>query len=204
MATTQTTAHREAADAARRERIRVPLAPVRGVFGRLMRAWSRRVYGDVLDGGLVMLHHPALLRADVAWEKRIEKWDALDHELKTLAVLASAGTIGCSWCLDFGWFVGHRDGLDLAKLREVPRWRESRVFDERERAVMAYAEAMTVTPPEVTDEMVSGLVEDLGVRAVVELTMMVAVENQRSRFNSAMGLTSQGFSDRCELAPSAR
>jgi alkylhydroperoxidase family enzyme len=81
----------------------------------------------------------------------------------------------------------------------VPRWRESTTFDERERRVMGYAEAMTATPPTVSDDMVSELVEDLGVQAVVELTMMVAVENQRSRFNSAMGLTSQGFSDRCEI-----
>jgi hypothetical protein len=29
--------------------------------------------------------------------------------------------------------------------------------------------------------------------------MMVAVENTRSRFNSALGLTSQGFKDRCEI-----
>lgn len=35
--------------------------------------------------------------------------------------------------------------------------------------------------------------------ALVELTMMVAVENQRSRFNSALGLTSQGFRHRCEV-----
>jgi hypothetical protein len=41
------------------------------------------------------------------------------------------------------------------------------------------------------------------VPAVVELTMVVAVENQRSRFNGAMGLTSQGFSERCELPPPA-
>jgi len=35
--------------------------------------------------------------------------------------------------------------------------------------------------------------------------MMIAVENQRSRFNSALGLTSQGFSDRCEVpAPTLR
>jgi hypothetical protein len=34
---------------------------------------------------------------------------------------------------------------------------------------------------------------------VVELTMMVAIENERSRFNSAPGLKSQGFSDVCEL-----
>jgi AhpD family alkylhydroperoxidase len=181
-------------------RIRVPLAPMRGLYARAMAAYSRRAFGDVLDGGYVLLHHKEVLRADLAWERRIDKWDALDAGLKMLAQLASAGVIGCSWCVDFGAFKGHESGLDLAKLREVPRWRESETFDARERRVMEYAEAMTVTPPEVTDEMVDALVADLGVKAVVELTMMVAVENQRSRFNSAMGLTSQGFSDRCEVA----
>jgi hypothetical protein len=33
--------------------------------------------------------------------------------------------------------------------------------------------------------------------------MMVAVENSRSRFNSALGLVSQGFSDRCQVRPRA-
>ncbi len=180
-------------------RIRVPLAPMRGLWARAMAAYSRRTFGEVLDGGYVLLHHKEVLRADLAFERWIGRWDALDPGLKTLAELASAGVIGCSWCVDFGSFQGHESGLDLAKLREVPRWRDSGAFDPRERRVMEYAEAMTVTPPEVSDEMVEALVEDLGVKAVVELTMMVAVENQRSRFNSAMGLTSQGFSDRCEV-----
>jgi hypothetical protein len=35
--------------------------------------------------------------------------------------------------------------------------------------------------------------------ALVELTMMVAVENTRSRFNAALGLSSKGFRDRCEV-----
>jgi alkylhydroperoxidase family enzyme len=101
--------------------------------------------------------------------------------------------------MDFGYFMAREDGLDLAKVREVPRWRESEVFTGLERDVMAYAEAMTVTPPTVTDEMVASLDEQLGHAAVVELTMMVAIENERSRFNSAMGLASQGYSDVCEL-----
>jgi hypothetical protein len=33
--------------------------------------------------------------------------------------------------------------------------------------------------------------------------MMVAVENVRSRFNSSLGLTSQGFTDRCEIPAAA-
>lgn len=83
--------------------------------------------------------------------------------------------------------------------RWVPRWRESDAFDERERRVMEYAEAMSVTPPQVTDAMAEALRADLGDSGFVELTMIVAVENERSRFNSALGLSSHGFSDRCEL-----
>jgi alkylhydroperoxidase family enzyme len=51
----------------------------------------------------------------------------------------------------------------------------------------------------VTNEMVADLRRHLGDAALVELTMMIAVENQRSRFNSALGLTSQGFTERCEI-----
>ena len=64
---------------------------------------------------------------------------------------------------------------------------------------MAYAEAVTATPPAVTDEMVAAPDGKLDDAELVELTMMVAVENVRSRFNSALGLTSQGFRDRCEI-----
>ena len=52
---------------------------------------------------------------------------------------------------------------------------------------------------DVTDAMVAGLRGRLDDAALVELTMMVAVENTRSRFNAALGLTSQGFRDRCEI-----
>jgi alkylhydroperoxidase family enzyme len=101
--------------------------------------------------------------------------------------------------MDFGWWAAQRKGVDLAKLREVPRWRDSDAFSPLERQVMEYAEAMTATPPTVTDELAADLRTALGNEAFVELTLMVAVENERSRFNTALGLTSQGFKDRCEL-----
>jgi alkylhydroperoxidase family enzyme len=97
-----------------------------------------------------------------------------------------------------------RHGADPVKMRDVPRWRDSDAYTDLERQVMAYAEAATATPPAVTDEMVAGLRRQLDDAQLVELTMMVAVENVRSRFNRALGLTSQGLMDRCEIpAPSA-
>jgi alkylhydroperoxidase family enzyme len=80
----------------------------------------------------------------------------------------------------------------------VPQWRDSELFDPLERLVMQYAEAMTETPPTVDDELVKRLLDHLDEAQLIELTMIVCLENVRSRFNSAVGLTSQGFKDRCE------
>ena len=178
---------------------RIPQARLDGAYGALMTRVATRMWGQVPDNAYVLWHHKPVLRAVFGFEQKVGRWSALDPHLKAYAEMASAGAIGCSWCLDFGYFMAHTKGLDEAKVREVPRWRESEVFTDLEREVMAYAEAMTVTPPDVTDEMVASLDEQLGHAAIVELTMMVAVENERSRFNSAMGLAAQGFSDACEL-----
>ena len=185
---------------------RVPKATITGAYGAAILWFCRRTFGEVPDNLYVMWHHRKVLRATLGFEQRVAKFDALDPHLKSYAQLATAGAIGCSWCLDFGYFLAHQDGLDERKVREVPRWRESEVFTTLERDVMEYAEAATATPPTVTDEMVASLRDRLGDPAVVELTMMVAVENQRSRFNASMGLASQGYSEVCELpldAPSA-
>lgn len=183
----------------RRSAARVPLEVPRTLFGRAMAWYSRRAYGDVLDNGLALLHHRRALWAVLSFERKVDRWNALDEELKLYAEMASAATIGCSWCVDFGWWAAQHNGVSTAKLQEVPRWRESEVFSELERQVMEYAEAMSLTPPTVTDELAHDLRSALGNEAFVELTLIVAVENERSRFNTALGLTSQGFKDRCDL-----
>lgn len=180
-------------------RIRVPLAPLTGVRGLLLTWYSKRSYGALLDPALVLNHVPRILIGSAAYERNIASWKALEPRLKTLAVMAAAARIGCSWCLDFGYYAAQSSGEPVERLREVPRWRESDVFDATERAVLAYAEAITDTPPTADDDTVADLIERLGVPAVVELTKMVSVENERSRFNLAMGLSSQGLSDRCEV-----
>jgi len=178
---------------------RVPKAEITGAYGKVMTTYARRTFGEIPDNLYVLWHSRKALKAVFKLEQAFAKCDALDPHLKMYAQIASAGTIGCSWCLDFGYYLAHTEGLDVAKVREVPRWRESDVFSDTECAVLEYAEAMSSTPLTVTDEMVANLDRLLGHAAVVELTMMIAIENERSRFNSAMGLESQGYSDVCEL-----
>ena len=85
----------------------------------------------------------------------------------------------------------------------MPRWRESDVFTPLERDVMEYAEAMTQTPPTVTDELSARLLGALGPAALVELTAFIALANLYTRSNTAMGIESQGFSAACDLKPLA-
>jgi alkylhydroperoxidase family enzyme len=51
----------------------------------------------------------------------------------------------------------------------------------------------------VSDELTDGLLKYLSMAELVELTSMIAVENLRSRVNSAFGLKGQGFSDQCQI-----
>jgi alkylhydroperoxidase family enzyme len=122
-----------------------------------------------------------------------------DKSLKTYAHMAVAAQVGCSFCLDLGYFMAHTEKLDEAKAREVPRWRQSDVFTPLERDVMEYAEAMTQTPSAVTDALSARLLEALGPAALVELTAFIAMANVPARMNTALGITSQGFSKVCEL-----
>jgi alkylhydroperoxidase family enzyme len=178
---------------------RISLDPPRTRLYRLAEWYARRTYGVIVDPLPAMAHNMPVLVTDLGFEKSLSRWKRLDPTLKALAVMATAVSIGCSWCVDFGYWVSANDGVDPVKLRDVPHWRDSDVYTDLEQQVMAYAEAATATPTAVTDEMVAALRRRLDDAALVELTMMVGVENVRSRFNGALGLTSQGFKDRCEI-----
>ena len=183
---------------------RVPLEHPGSLLASVMNAYSRRQFGKVAEPMLALLHQRKVLTAVARFEMRIAKWSALDDGLKELAQLSVASQIGCSWCMDFGYYLSRTNGMPVEKLEQVTTWRESDVYSPLERQVLEYAEAMTVTPPTVTDEMVEALRAELDDAALVELTEMISVENLRSRTNSALGLTSQGFKDHCDLSDRGR
>ena len=178
---------------------RIPKAELTGLFGYAVKRFSRKLLGDVPEPAEVMWHNRKVLSASMALGRKAQKWDQLDPDLKSFANMAVASLVGCSWCLDFGYYQAHNEGLDEAKASEVPRWRESSVFTSLERDVMEYAEAMSETPPRVTDDLFGRLLDQLGAPAMVELTAWVAFANLSTRSNVALGITSQGFSTACAL-----
>jgi alkylhydroperoxidase family enzyme len=160
--------------------------------------------GAVPEPVEVIWHNPKVAEANLEFSAKAGAWDAADESLKTFAHMAVAAQVGCSWCLDINYFQAQNQNLDMGKASQVPRWRESEVFTPVERDVLEYAEAMTNTPPTVTDELSARLLDRLGPAAMVELTVFIAFANMASRSNTAHGITSQGFSDACEIPLAAR
>ncbi|MFI6847565.1 carboxymuconolactone decarboxylase family protein [Kitasatospora sp. NBC_00085] len=155
--------------------------------------------GAVPEPVEVVWHNPGVATSNLEFSARLSEWDAADASLKSFAHMAVAAQVGCSWCLDVGYFQAQNQNLDLTKASQVPRWRESEVFTPLERDVLEYAEAMTNTPPTVTDELYAGLLERLGPAAMVELTAYIAFVNMATRNNNANGVASQGFGDACAI-----
>jgi alkylhydroperoxidase family enzyme len=180
----------------------VPLDPrPRSRVARALSSYARRKYGGDLQPVAAAANHTGVLLANGALETVVGKrWRTLDPHLKWLAVQASAGAIGCSWCTDFGYYLGVQEGVDPAKVRDVPRWRDSDAYDDKERLVLEYAERATATPADVDDDLAARLEAVFSVEERVELAAWVALESYRSRFNAGLGLVSQGFSASCALA----
>ena len=183
---------------------RIPKAEITGVYGALAKKFSKKQFGVVPDPLGVMWHNRPVLKSYLGIGTKAAKWSACDPSLKSFAHMAVASLVGCTWCLDLGYFEAHNKKLDLDKAREVPRWRESDVFTPLERDVMEYAEAMTQTPPTVTDELSARLLKALGAPAMVELTAYIALANLWTRSNTAFGIESQGFAASCDLRPLAQ
>jgi AhpD family alkylhydroperoxidase len=182
---------------------RVPATEITGIYGALLKTMSRKMLGQVPDAAGVMWHYPAVFKDMMRFGRRTESWNRLDPNLASLATMAAAGAVGCSFCLDLHYFMSHDRGLDEGKAREVPRWRMSAAFTPLERRVMEYAEAMSQTPLTVTDEMSAALLDNLGAPAFLELTARIGTMNMTARGNVALGIRSQEFSASCGLPPLA-
>ena len=177
----------------------------RGLLRRAAFRYSRREFGRPVEPVMAAAHHGGVLLATGALETAVAKgWKRLDPHLRGLVLQLVSTRIGCSWCIDYGYYELMQQGSDPAKVRAVAQWRTSPLFDDRERAVLEYAELVTATPVSVEPEVVARLRRHLGEAEMVELAGWVALENLRSRFNGGLGLRSQGFAESCAVPPSPR
>ena len=78
------------------------------------------------------------------------------------------------------------------KILALGEYATSRFYDEKERAALEYADAVTLSDRDVGDDLFERVRERFG-DALVELTAVIAWENSSSKFNRALHVPSQGL-----------
>jgi alkylhydroperoxidase family enzyme len=89
--------------------------------------------------------------------------------------------------------VGSELGITTEKLRALGEYATSPLFSAEERLALEYADCITVTGQEVSDDLFARLREHYDDDALVELTAIIAWENASSKFNRALRVPSQNL-----------
>ncbi len=87
--------------------------------------------------------------------------------------------------------MGSELGIPEEKILALEEYATSPLYSEKERVALEYADCMTITDREVSDELFSRLRRFYGDDALVELTEIIAWENASSKFNRALRVPSQ-------------
>lgn len=89
--------------------------------------------------------------------------------------------------------MGSELGISDEKILALPQYATSPLYTEQERVALEYADCMTTTGCDVSDELFARLRAFYTDDALVELTEIIAWENASSKFNRALRIPSQGL-----------
>jgi AhpD family alkylhydroperoxidase len=109
----------------------------------------------------------------------------LDKQLLELVKLRASQINGCAFCVQHHILFSERIGVPADKLNLVAVWREAPVFSSRERAALAWAEALTFLPDGVNDEVYVEATREFSETELMYLTSAVASINVWNRFGAA-------------------
>jgi AhpD family alkylhydroperoxidase len=109
----------------------------------------------------------------------------LDKQLLELVKLRASQINGCAFCVQHHILFSERIGVPVDKLNLVAVWREAPIFSARERAALAWTEALTFLPDGVSDEAHAEATGEFSERELMYLTSAVASINVWNRFGAA-------------------
>lgn len=93
---------------------------------------------------------------------------------------------GCAFCLNADTEILKKNGESEQRMYLLNAWREAPVYTDRERAALAWAEALTlVTIGHVPDEVYETATEHFSEEELIDLTLAITTVNTYNRFNIA-------------------
>ena len=180
---------------------RIQGAPERGPLRKVAYRMARKRLGRVPEPFAVAAHHTKVFGAMCVFVMALEGCDTVPELYKALGELRAAMVVGCEFCVDIGSLIARESGLSVEELKDLVDWPASERLDEKDKLVLAYADAISATPVEVPDELFEQLHTHFDEQQLVELTAAIAWENWRARFNWAFGLGKEGYSEGAYCVP---
>src|SRR6266700_5048492 len=109
----------------------------------------------------------------------------IDKQLLELIKLRASQINGCAFCVQYHILQGESLGIPADKLGLVVVWREAPQFSPRERAALAWTEALTLLPGGVSDEVYAQARAEFSEKELTYLTSAIASINAWNRFGVA-------------------
>jgi len=129
---------------------------------------------------------PAIAPALAALGKAVDD-SGLDKPLTELMKIRASQLNGCAYCLQYHLNIARRLAVDSRKVDLVATWRDAPVFDARERAALAWTEALTLMPnAHVGDQVYALVAEAFSAQELPFLTAAVAAINAWNRIAGAL------------------
>ena len=113
----------------------------------------------------------------------------MDKQLLELIKLRASQINGCAFCVQYHILEGEKLGVPTDKLNLVVVWREAPQFSQRERAALAWTEALTLLSEGVSDEVYAQASAEFSEKELAYLTSAVASINVWNRFGAAFRWT---------------
>ncbi len=124
-----------------------------------------------------------VVEAMLSLEKYLHQ-SAIEEPLRNLVYLRASQVNGCAYCIDMHWKDLRAAGESEQRLYGLDAWEESSYYSERERAALAWTEAVTrVTEGHVSDEVYEKVRKHLTEKELADLTLAIVAINGWNRLN---------------------
>ena len=131
--------------------------------------------------------HYAAMQPLVTLGENIHAAGRLEPALVQLVLMRVSQINGCAFCLDMHSKDARAAGETEQRLHLLPAWRETKLYSERERIALAWAEELTelASPEAVSDALYEQASQQFDEAALVDLTLLVVAINSWNRINVA-------------------
>ncbi|MEO8205500.1 MAG: carboxymuconolactone decarboxylase family protein [Chthoniobacterales bacterium] len=109
---------------------------------------------------------------------------SIEARLRNLVEIRISQINGCVYCVDYHTKESRNNGESQSRLDQLPVWHESLLFDEKERAALNWAEALTlVADTHASDEDYDALKAHFSEKEIVDLSLIVSIINTWNRIS---------------------